>query len=131
LKLFVPTVTLDESFPVERNTTVADPLPVEFTTEAVKVRESVLALAKNVRVAVTAVVDSFTTAVSPVVPDSVKTSSDTTAADGVLDIMPNPRATTTPSAIRLKLVFLDMYFLSEVVLETFSNTAGKEFLFTS
>jgi len=44
---------------------------------------------------------------------------------------PMPNATTTPSAIRLKYVFVDILFLSLVVRETFSRTAGKEKSFAS
>jgi len=40
--------------------------------------------------------------------------------------MPRLKVTTTANAMRLKLVFIDICFLSEVVLETFSNTAGEE-----
>jgi hypothetical protein len=38
------------------------------------------------------------------------------------------KVTTTANAMRLKLVFVDICILSKVVLETFSNTAGKEIL---
>jgi hypothetical protein len=95
-------------------------------TEAVIARESAAAAAKNDTVAVTAVVDSLTTAVKPVVPETVSASLETTADEGVLDKKPRPIATTTPSARRLKLVFVDIFFLSKVVLETFSNTADKD-----
>jgi hypothetical protein len=40
-------------------------------------------------------------------------------------------ATTVPSEIRLKVVFVDIDFLSLVVGETFSPTAGKELIFAS
>jgi hypothetical protein len=110
---------------VARNLTVADP-PAGLTTEAVIDLESFVALAKKLSVAVTAVVDSFTTAVRPVAPESVSVSLETTADDGAVDIKPNPIATTTPSARRLKLVFVDILFLSKVVLETFSNTADRD-----
>jgi len=41
---------------------------------------------------------------------------------------PNPNAATNTSAMRLNEIdLLVIYFLSKVVLETFSNTAGKEF----
>jgi len=69
--------------------------------------------------------------VRPVVPDKVSVSLETTADEGALDKKPSPIATTTPSATRLKFVFLDILFLSKVVLETFSNTAGEVRDFTS
>jgi hypothetical protein len=47
------------------------------------------------------------------------------------DKSPNPSAATRPSEIRLKNVFVDIYFLSIVVIETFSITAGEEKFFTS
>jgi len=62
---------------------------------------------------------------------SVKVSSITVVAafEDEVFITPNPRATTSASAMRLKLVLLDISFLSSVVFETFPNTAGEEFLF--
>jgi hypothetical protein len=47
------------------------------------------------------------------------------------DINPKPSTATNPSEIRLKNVFVDIYFLSIVVTETFSITAGEEKFFTS
>jgi hypothetical protein len=47
------------------------------------------------------------------------------------DMSPNPSAATNPSAVRLKNVFVDIYFLSLVVHETFSHTAGREKIPTS
>jgi len=44
---------------------------------------------------------------------------------------PMPKAVTTTSAMRLKYVFVDILFLSLVVCETFSPTAGKENSFAS
>jgi len=72
-----------------------------------------------------------TVAVSPaatvaVVADAVRVSEDaTTALVGPEAKSPSPNAVTTTSASRLKVNFV-MYFLSIVVFETFSNTAGKE-----
>jgi hypothetical protein len=60
----------------------------------------------------------------------VRTSS-VTAVDGDTENAPNPNATTSASARRLKLVFVDISFLSKVVLETFSNTADKDRVFVS
>jgi len=49
---------------------------------------------------------------------------------GVVTI-PRPKARTIPSEIRLKNVFVDIHFLSLVVYETFSHTAGRENISTS
>jgi hypothetical protein len=49
----------------------------------------------------------------------------TACAVGV-DNKPKPKAAITPSDMRLKNVFLDIYFLSIVVIETFPITAGKD-----
>jgi hypothetical protein len=100
----------------------------EPTAVAMMLRESFAAEAKNCNVAVTAVADSFTTAVFVVapVPDNTRVSPETVATLGAVDIKPSPIATTTPSARRLKLVFVDILFLSKVVLETFSNTADRD-----
>jgi hypothetical protein len=119
-----PVVTFEES-DVALNFTVAVPGP---TTEARIVAESVAEPAKKEAVAVTAVADSFTIAVFEVapVPESVKAKLLTAAVDGVELKNPSPIATTTPSARRLKLVFVDILFLSKVVLETFSNTADRD-----
>jgi hypothetical protein len=53
------------------------------------------------------------------------------ALDGALDIKPKPNAATVASAIRFKVVFVDICFLSLVVKKTFFSTAGKERLFAS
>jgi len=45
--------------------------------------------------------------------------------------IPKPNAETTTSAKRLKVVFVDIDFLSLVAKETFSFAAGKERLFAS
>jgi len=55
----------------------------------------------------------------------------TVAEDGANESNPNPNAETTTSAKRLKFVFVDIDFLSSVVSETFSLTAGEEKLFAS
>jgi hypothetical protein len=53
------------------------------------------------------------------------------AFDGTIDINPKPKAETATSAMRLRVVFVDICFLSLVVNETFSLTAGREKLSTS
>jgi hypothetical protein len=53
------------------------------------------------------------------------------AFDGPDARTPNPNAATKASATRLNDIdLLVICFLSIVVLETFSNTAGKDFVFT-
>jgi len=47
------------------------------------------------------------------------------------DKSPKPIAETATSAMRLRVVFVDICFLSLVVKKTFSFTAGKEKLFAS
>jgi len=51
--------------------------------------------------------------------------------EGALDKRPIPNEATVASAIRFKVVFVDIDFLSLVVKKTFSFTAGKERLFAS
>ena len=51
------------------------------------------------------------------------------ALAGATDRTPAPNAVTATSAMRLKLVFVDISFLSKVVPETFSSTADKERVF--
>jgi hypothetical protein len=74
----------------------------------------------------TAVAESVTNAVS--VAASITSVSPSTAAldAGATPRTPKPSATTSESAKRLKLVFVDIYFLSIVAIETFPITAGKE-----
>jgi hypothetical protein len=55
--------------------------------------------------------------------------SEIVADDGATESIPKPNAAITPSATRLKFVFVDIDFLSLVVSETFSLTAGKELIF--
>jgi hypothetical protein len=77
---------------------------------------------------VTAVADSPTDAVFPVIPEPVNANVKllfAAEAGAVLKKL-KPSATTTPSAIRLKVDLLVISFLSEVVTETFSITAGEE-----
>jgi len=49
----------------------------------------------------------------------VRDSSETTAEDGATERSPKPRAATATSAMRLKVVFVDILFLSVVVKRTF------------
>jgi hypothetical protein len=53
------------------------------------------------------------------------------AFEGIAESNPKPKAETATSAIRLRVVFVDICFLSLVVKKTFSFTAGKERLFAS
>jgi len=67
-------------------------------------------------------------AVSPAVTEAVAAEiaivgPEITADEGPEARTPNPRAATTASAMRLKVVLLDICFLSIVVTETFSVAA--------
>ena len=88
---------------------------------------SVVAVGVNVTVTVTAVVVSPATAV----PDDADNVTDAVvlsieALDVAVDIKPNPKEATTTSAIRLKYVFVDIYFLSLVASKTFLEAAGEK-----
>jgi len=64
--------------------------------------------------------------------DNVEVVALRTAADGPVEITPNPNAATNASAMRLNDVdLLVICFLSKVVNETFPFTAGKDSIFTS
>jgi hypothetical protein len=73
--------------------------------------------------------DTTAVAVSPAVIDAVEAArlivapACTSALDGPEAITPRPNAATTASAIRLKFVFVDICFLSIVVMKTFSMAA--------
>jgi len=62
---------------------------------------------------------------------SVNVSSIAALALGPVARALSPKATITASAMRLKLVFVDISFLSKVVPETFSSTADKDRVFVS
>jgi len=53
------------------------------------------------------------------------------AGTAITDNVPKPKAETATSAMRLRVVFVDICFLSLVVEKTFFSTAGKERLFAS
>jgi hypothetical protein len=53
------------------------------------------------------------------------------AGTAITESVPKPKAETATSAMRLRVVFVDICFLSLVVKKTFSFTAGKERLFAS
>jgi len=54
---------------------------------------------------------------------TVNASSDTVANEGATERTPRPNAATATSAMRLKVVFVDILFLSVVVMKTFSMAA--------
>jgi len=58
-----------------------------------------------------------------VVAERVSESACDTAFDGTTDITPKPKAATVTSAIRLKVVFVDICFLSIVDLRTIRSSA--------
>ena len=69
-------------------------------------------------------------AVSPIATDaevadkvSVSSPAFTAADDGATERTPSPNAATATSAMRLKVVFVDILFLSVVVMKTFSMAA--------
>jgi hypothetical protein len=71
---------------------------------------------------------TLTVAVSPTLMEAsdaaiVNVVAATVAVDGPEAITPRPNAATTASAIRLKFVFVDICFLSIVVMKTFSMAA--------
>jgi len=55
----------------------------------------------------------------------------TTALEGATDTNPKPKAATARTAVRLRNVSFDITFLSIVVIETLSMTAGKDLFFAS
>ena len=55
--------------------------------------------------------------------ESVSVSADVAAFDGTTDITPKPNAATVTSAMRLKVVFVDICFLSIVELRTIRSSA--------
>jgi hypothetical protein len=70
--------------------------------------------------------------VCPAGPTLATSALDATADAGVTDDrIPKPNAEIVTSAMRLKINFVDIYFLSLVAGETFSPAAGKEKIFTS
>jgi len=54
---------------------------------------------------------------------AVNVSLDTAAVEGTTERIPRPNDATATSAIRLKVVFVDILFLSVVVMKTFSMAA--------
>jgi len=80
--------------------------------------------AMNALVTVTVAVSS--TDVVAVAALTVNVSSVIAAEEGPTERTPRPSAATATSAILLKIVFVDIYFLSLVVSKTISLTAGKE-----
>jgi len=97
------------------------------------VTESVAALIKAVTeivapVAVpvsasTNVVDDERNVVAPLV--TVVVTPDTAADEGIAEITPNPKAATATSAMRLKFVVVDIYFLSLVATRNFLVAASR------
>jgi len=94
-------------------------------SEAVTDIESAGAPVKKLNVAVTADAESEAapTVCVAVVAEIVNESELIVALDGVMERTPSPNAATATSAIRLKVVFVDILFLSVVVMKTFSMAA--------
>jgi hypothetical protein len=104
------------------------------TKAAVSVTESLSAVpGRNVRVAVaddaTVIVSPFATEIALVVEPAVflivKVSALTAAFEGATESNPKPNEATATSAIRLKFVFVDIYFLSLVVTKNFLVAASR------
>jgi len=85
---------------------------------------AVVPVGVNCTVTVTAVLVSPDTAVADDAESVIEVVAlGTDAVEGVDAITPNPSATTTLNAMRLKVVFVDILFLSVVVMKTFSMAA--------
>ena len=63
-----------------------------------------------------------------VAPSSAATARTTTVGATATESIPKPNVETATSAMRLRVVFVDICFLSLVVNETFSLTAGRELI---
>jgi hypothetical protein len=85
---------------------------------------SVAAPARYARVTVADVeVDDSVVVCAAVVADRVSVSAFEVACEGTTDITPKPNAATVTSAMRLKVVFVDICFLSIVELRTIRSSA--------
>jgi hypothetical protein len=82
------------------------------------------------RVNVTVWLDRVPTRKPVAAPTEIFVGTTFVAFDGTVAIRPNPNAETATSAMRLRVVFVDICFLSLVVNETFSLTAGRELIST-
>jgi hypothetical protein len=109
---------------------VEAPAGFDFKTDVTET-ESVTAADKAVSEKVPAVVESVAAPVSPAVPlvvDNVSGAVDrpvNVACEGAELRTPRPKAATATSAMRLKFVFVDMYFLSLVVTRNFLVAASR------
>jgi hypothetical protein len=94
------------------------------TNDAVTDIESYAAPARNASVAVAEVAVAVSAVVcAAVVDETVNESAFTTALEGATDRTPRPKAATATSAMRLKVVFVDMCFLSIVDPRNFRRSA--------
>jgi cytoskeletal protein RodZ len=92
--------------------------------DAVTDIESETAPARNVSVAVAEVaVDVSAVVCAAVAEETTKESAFTTALEGAIERTPRPKAATATSATRLKVVFVDMCFLSIVDPRNFRRSA--------
>jgi len=110
-----------ESVISAQSLTVAPEAAPPFTTTF---RESV-AFESPIKVEVMVIVAVSPIATDAEVADKVSVSSPafTAADDGATERTPSPNAATATSAMRLKVVFVDILFLSVVVMKTFSMAA--------
>jgi len=99
-------------------------VPGPETNDAVTDIESLVAPARNAIVAVAEVAVAVSAVFCAAVADeTVRTSELTTALEGAIDRTPRPKAATATSAMRLKVVFVDICFLSIVELRTIRTSA--------
>jgi hypothetical protein len=100
---------------------VITPAPEDVEVSTRITLESVFA--DEVQVFVTVRVTESPGLIDVALADTVKVSSVTAADEGATERTPRPNAATATSAIRLKVVFVDILFLSVVVKRTFPLAA--------
>ena len=97
------------------------------TSDAVTDAESTKAVSRNESVTTAPVAVAVSAVVcEAVVAESVSESALIVAVEGTTDITPKPNAATVTSAMRLKVVFVDICFLSIVDLRTIRRSARSE-----
>jgi hypothetical protein len=108
---------------IDRNGSAVEPAGPD-TSEAVTDAESTKAVPRNesVTTAPVAVAVSAVVCVA-VAAESVSESALIVAVEGTTDITPKPKAATVTSAMRLKVVFVDICFLSIVEPRTIRSSA--------
>jgi hypothetical protein len=125
--------TVFASTPVGTPTTVAVMVSPHCRAAVdAEVAESTVTLIRTKAAVVAESPPTTVSEVAPVGPTATDIEVAATAFAGTTaEVNPIPKAATVASAIRLKVVFVDILFLSLVVKKTFFFTAGKEILFAS